>query len=200
MSCVVAPGNGVVVQYRDTAGGTAAVHPSTVTGAARPPTWRWRAVGTTYSGYTSSDGSTWTYIPGSSHTHGNLSGTVQVGMAVTSAQQRDRLDGDLRHRQRSMTTGDRGHVPTGWTCQDVGSPTLAGEPDHLDNGVWSDLRRRRRYLGTSDQFHYVSQSLAGDGSLSAHVEYADQHQPLCQGGDDGAGQQRRQRAVLRSWW
>ncbi len=39
--------------------------------------------GTTFTAFTSSDGSTWTAIPGSSVTL-NLSGTLLAGMAVTS--------------------------------------------------------------------------------------------------------------------
>ncbi len=55
----------------------------TATGAA-PAYVKVARAGTTYTAYTSSDGVNWTLIPSSSRTMSNLSGTVQMGLAVTS--------------------------------------------------------------------------------------------------------------------
>ena len=78
----VTPGNLLRVEYRDTVGGTAAVQVN-ITGSV-PVSLRIVRSGTTYTAYTSSDGVTWIMIAGSARTMSNLSGTVQMGLAVTS--------------------------------------------------------------------------------------------------------------------
>jgi hypothetical protein len=78
---VVTPQRGVFVLKRATQGGgvtTVASLAGTVSVYLQV-----QRNGNTYTAYTSSDGSTWTLIPGSSVTL-NLTGTVLAGMAVTS--------------------------------------------------------------------------------------------------------------------
>ncbi|MDQ2716979.1 MAG: Ig-like domain-containing protein [Chloroflexota bacterium] len=77
----VTPQRGIFVLKRATQGGGV----STVTSLAGmvPVYLQVQRSGNTYTAYTSSDGSTWTLIPGSSVTL-NLTGTVLAGMAVTS--------------------------------------------------------------------------------------------------------------------
>jgi hypothetical protein len=55
-----------------------------------------------------------------------------------------------------------------WSGQDIGAPTLAGS-DSESNGVWTIAGSGSDVGGTADQFHYVSQLLATDGGISAHV-------------------------------
>ncbi|MDQ2905581.1 MAG: hypothetical protein M3Y81_18810 [Chloroflexota bacterium] len=78
---IVTPQRGIFVLERATPGGGV----STVTSLAGtvPIYLQVQRSGNTYTAYTSSDGSTWTLIPGSSVTL-NLTGTVLAGMAVTS--------------------------------------------------------------------------------------------------------------------
>jgi hypothetical protein len=78
---LVTPGNGIVVQYRATAGGTA-VTAATITGTV-PAYFKINRVGTTFTAYTSSDGTTWTALPGSSVTL-NMTGTIDAGIVDTS--------------------------------------------------------------------------------------------------------------------
>ena len=78
----VTPEQDISVQYRDTAGGVAAVQ-ATTSGAA-PIYLKIARSGVTYSAYTSTDGASWTLIPGSSRTMSALSGTVAAGLAVTT--------------------------------------------------------------------------------------------------------------------
>lgn len=77
------PSNGIVVQYRATSGGSATWPASSTSGAA-PKCVQVTRTGTTYSAATSSDGSSWTPIAGSSVTIAALSGTVLAGLAVTA--------------------------------------------------------------------------------------------------------------------
>jgi beta-glucanase (GH16 family) len=77
---VATPGNGVAFEWRAVAGGQAAdVH---VTGLNAPIWVQLTRVGNAFSGYYSTDGSTWTQI-GTSQTIG-MPTTVQAGLAVTA--------------------------------------------------------------------------------------------------------------------
>jgi len=78
---VVTTQRGIFVLKRATQGGWV----STVTSLAGtvPVYLQVQRSGTTFTAYTSSDGKTWTLIPGSSVTL-NLKGTLLAGMAVTS--------------------------------------------------------------------------------------------------------------------
>ncbi len=56
----------------------------------------------------------------------------------------------------------------GWSCGDVGGPLPAGGQT-LANGTWSVQVGGADIWNNSDQFHYVWQTLAGDGSISARL-------------------------------
>jgi hypothetical protein len=77
----VTPGNGVVVQYRALQAGTT----STISTTGTVPVYlKITRTGTTFSAYTSPDGTTWTIIPGSTVAISSLTGTLLRGFAVTS--------------------------------------------------------------------------------------------------------------------
>jgi hypothetical protein len=67
--------------------------------------------------------------------------------------------------QAIVTWGSAG--PT-WSGMDIGSPPFAGS-DAFAGGIWTITGSGRDIGGTTDQFHYVSQPLASDGSISARV-------------------------------
>ena len=75
------PSNGVAVQWRAAQGGSS----SQVATAGTVPVYvKIVRSGTTYSAYTSPDGSTWTLVPNSTKTLANLTGGLLEGFAVTS--------------------------------------------------------------------------------------------------------------------
>ena len=78
----ITPGNGIVVQYRGANGGSA-VQLVQMSGAT-PIYLKVARSGTTFTAYTSQDGSTWTPIAGSTISSPNLSGAILAGLAVTS--------------------------------------------------------------------------------------------------------------------
>jgi hypothetical protein len=82
-SVLATPGNGLVVQYRAVQGGTSALLADLATTAA-PIYVRIVRAGTVFSAATSTDGTTWTTVPGSSVTVAGLSGSILAGLAVTS--------------------------------------------------------------------------------------------------------------------
>ena len=68
----------------------------------------------------------------------------------------------------SCASGGGGGCSSPWTCADVGSPALAGSAS-LSGGTWTVRGAGNDIHGSADQFQFVSQPLAGDGSISAHV-------------------------------
>lgn len=58
--------------------------------------------------------------------------------------------------------------PAGWACDDIGDPTLVGDQT-LASGVWTLHGSGTDIASTSDQFHYVSQDVAGDSSIIARL-------------------------------
>ena len=58
--------------------------------------------------------------------------------------------------------------PVPWGCADIGN-SLRGGNQSLSRGRWTISGAGADIFGTSDQFHYVWQTLAGNGSASARV-------------------------------
>ncbi len=160
------PANGIVVQYRAVQGGSAQQSAVIATGTV-PAYLKVARSGNTYSAYTSTDGTTWTIVPGSSATL-STSGSVLAGMSVTSH------DGSALSTVTfdTLTFSNTAPPPpgcvAGWTCQDVGAPLVSGTQSY-SAGAWTIQGAGGDIWGASDQFHLVSQPLATDGSVSAHI-------------------------------
>ena len=58
--------------------------------------------------------------------------------------------------------------PTGWSCADIGNPNPTGDQT-LSNDLWTIDASGADITTTADQFRYVWQTQANDGSLSARV-------------------------------
>ncbi|MEA2646956.1 MAG: hypothetical protein QOE92_2039 [Chloroflexota bacterium] len=164
------PGNGYVVQGRTTTGGTttsmaltgspAYVRVARWTDTNGPTTW--------LTAYTSTDGNTWTVVPNSTVAMA-LTGTLQAGFAVTSHAQGTL--GSATFGNATVATGATqppGVCPAGYTCTDVGGAMPPGAQD-LNAGTWTIKGGGGDIWGTSDQFHLVSQSRAGDGSVTVRL-------------------------------
>jgi hypothetical protein len=79
----ITPSHGLDVQYRPTAGSTTSQ--IIVAGTTAPLYLRVGRTGTTtFTAYTSSDGITWTAVPGATQSIPSLTGTLLAGLAVTS--------------------------------------------------------------------------------------------------------------------
>ncbi len=162
-AALVTPTNGIVVQYRTAQGASAGQQ---VGFAGTAPTYLMVArSGSTYTTYTSPDGTTWTPVAGSSVTL-NMSGSILAGLAVTS-----HFAGNLStvtFDSVNIVTTSLTACPNGWSCADIGNPALTGSQTY-SNGTWTIRGGGNDIWGASDQFHYVWQSLPGDGSVSAHI-------------------------------
>ena len=159
----VTPGSGIVVQYRKTAGANAG-QAAMLAGTA-PAYLKLLRAGNTFTAYTSPDGTTWTLVAGSSITLG-VGGTFLAGLAVTAHQ--DAALGAATFDNVILNIPPPPTCPAPWGCTDIGNPPLAGAQS-LNNGVWSVQGNGQDIWALSDQFHYVWQSVAGDGTFSAHI-------------------------------
>ena len=163
----VTPNAGLTVQYRTIQGLNAQI--ITQNKAFTVPTYlrvaRWNNIFTTY---VSPDGVAWTPLNGSSATM-NINGAMLGGVVVTS------------HIATSLGSATFDSVsavntavpaptacPTGWNCDDIGYPSPAGS-QLFNKGTWTLQGGGFDIYFKVDQFHYVWQSLAGDGAVSAHI-------------------------------
>jgi hypothetical protein len=162
----VTPGNGVVVQYRGLEG-LRTQQPVVQPGGT--PAWlRVARSGATLTAYTSADGTAWTPLPGSSVTLA-ISGGLLAGLAVTS--HNAGTAGAAAMDGVAVAAGappPPNACPAGWACADVGGGTPAGSQS-LSGSSWTVQGGGGDIWGTSDQFHFVWQELAGDGSVTARV-------------------------------
>ena len=158
----VTPGNGVAVQWRTAQGGSSSQVSTAVTSPVYLRIARYTAGSTvTYTAYTSTDGTTWTAVPGSTQTVTGLTGTLLAGLAVTSHNQG--TSSTVGFDTVSVTTTEYPPpgvgCPTSWTCSDIGGPLPAGHQT-LTGGVWSLFGGGGDIWGTTDAFHYVTQTLS----------------------------------------
>lgn len=130
-----------------------------------PNAWlKLKRTGNTITSFTSPDGNTWTELDAATI---GITGEVLLGMFVSSH----------NGSQASTATFDSVSIsrvapstalPAPWTNTDVGAPKLAGSASHADgiftvNGAGDDI------WGDADQFHFVHQTLSGDGEIIARV-------------------------------
>jgi uncharacterized repeat protein (TIGR01451 family) len=158
---IPAVGNGVHMQVNT---GSEAVG-APLTGFTDPNKWlKLTRQGDTFTSYESTDGKTWTAIGTKTV---SMTGPVDIGLFDNA---HDNPQGTL------LTTTAFDHVkvtkvpvpgplPAPWQDTDVGSPAIAGSAGYTAktgtftvNGAGADI------FGTSDQFNYVYQPLAGDGN------------------------------------
>jgi len=129
---------------------------------------RVRRAGNQFAADTSSDGQTWTSLPNSTVRIDSMPLTALAGLAVDS----------FTTSAASTATFDKVTItscPTAWSCQDIGSPAQAGSQIVRDDQSLESLVNfpvtggGADVWGTSDQFHYVDTTLAGDSSVSARI-------------------------------
>ncbi|HEX9068930.1 MAG TPA: hypothetical protein VF807_09180, partial [Ktedonobacterales bacterium] len=167
------PGHGLAVQYRPTQGATS----NQVLFTGTVPTYLQVAKWTDtrgpqpiyyFSAYTSTDGVTWTLLTGSTVTIG-MPGALLAGVAATSHNSGllavDTFDTVVVGATSTMPPTV---CPNAWACSDIGNATPPGSQT-LAGGVWTINGGGGDIWGIADSFRLISQTLAADGSASAHV-------------------------------
>ncbi|MGZ3639326.1 MAG: hypothetical protein ACXVCX_15975, partial [Ktedonobacterales bacterium] len=162
----ITPSNGLVVQYRMVSNYQAQTLLN-VTGTTAPVYLRAARVGTTFTTYTSTDGIAWTALAGSTITLSGMSGSILAGMAVTS--HNGGALSSVTADMLSVAAGAPSPCPASWTCADIGYTTPAGSQSVSSAGVWTVQGAGSDIWGSSDQFHYVWQSMPGNGTFSVRV-------------------------------
>jgi outer membrane protein assembly factor BamB/regulation of enolase protein 1 (concanavalin A-like superfamily) len=161
----VTPGHGVVVQYRsEQNAGTIQVS----TGGTVPDYLQVGRVGTTFTAYTSTDGTTWSAVPGSVASIPALSGTLLAGLAVCAHNTVDANTTTFDTVQISGAGSGTGGLPVPWDSADIGAATPIGSASY-SNDVFTVQGGGTDIWGSADQQRYVSQALTGDGTIVAQV-------------------------------
>jgi len=152
------PGNGVTFQWRNATGGNPnEVH---ITGLKAPIWVRLVKSGNSYSGYYSTNGTTWTQI---GTTQSIVMGTVRAGLAVCA------------HNNTMLTTGTFTNVsilPTAFTTQDIGaaaSPAGWAGINLPAFGTWTAAGGGNGIGVTRDEFGFTSLNFFASGILKAKI-------------------------------
>ena len=149
------PGNGFSFQSRTTSGGATTTSGSAAANAA-PNNWvRLLRIGTTISGYVSSNGTSWTQIGTSTV---GMASTVSFGLAVAS------------HGNTALSTAviDNVSVTPWWQTMDIGSTGKTGSVV-ISNGTFT-VNGAGTVGSTSDKFRFVYQVLTGTtGQIIARI-------------------------------
>jgi len=171
----VTPGHGIAVQWRPS---QAAASNQVLDSAGVPATpvyllasrYTDASRGTVYySGYYSSDGVTWTYIPNSTVTL-SLPTSLVAGIATDSYNSGQVSTATLDNVASLPGSQPPPFIcPAAWTCTDIGGPLPAGQDQLTSAGTWNETGGGGDIWGTADSFHLVSQTLNADGTVTAHV-------------------------------
>jgi outer membrane protein assembly factor BamB len=161
----VTPGNGFAVQWRTAQAGAS----SQVAIAGTVPAWLQVArAGSTFTAYTSSDGVTWTAVPGASVSL-TMPGTLLAGLAVTSHNGGQMGAATFDTATLGTTaTPPPSSCPTGWSCADVGNVGIVGA-QALTAGTWVVQGGGGDIWDVADNYRFVWQSLATDGGISTRA-------------------------------
>jgi uncharacterized protein YceK len=120
--------------------------------------------GSIFSSYTSSDGVNWTQL-GTIQTI-LMAQNVYVGLAVDSGNNSALATATFDNVSVNSTSAQP--LPSPWLDQDLGSVGVTGSAS-FSNGTFTVQGAGAGIYGTADAFHYVYQSLSGDGTIIARL-------------------------------
>src|SRR5579871_5458763 len=168
----VTPNKQVEVQYRTAFDGDT-TSANTVFEGALPLYVEIVRSGDTFQAATSTDGKTYTLVPGTTTTI-----TMPAQVLVVLALSFHATGSSVRASFQQVTAGAPTSAPVpmpsptpcpaSWNCADMGNPILVGDQS-LTGGTWDVEGSGEDISGYGDQFHYVWQTLAADGTLSARI-------------------------------
>ena len=127
---------------------------------------------TYYSLLTSTNGTTWSEVNGFPPVALNLGAHPLAGIGGSQANPRALNKSTWDNVGISnVSTKPPGVCPQGYTCQDVGNGYQSGSQE-FNNGTWTFAAGGPDIWDVYDFFHFVSQPLTGDGTVSAQVTSA----------------------------
>ncbi len=121
-----------------------------------------------YAAYSSTDGVTWTYVP-NSQVALTLPGPLVAGLASDANSSLNLTVATFDSVvQQATEQAPPLLCPSGWSCNDIGGALPPGQ-DSLVNGSWTETAGGGDIWGTADALHLVTEPLAADGTVTAHV-------------------------------
>ncbi len=157
-------------QSRTTAGGSTS---RKAAGSGAAPVWfRLVRQGTKFTGYVSSNGTSWT-TAGSATI--SMASTAYIGLADTSRDDSAIATAVFTNYQTASGPPATSGLPAPWTNRDIGSPAAAGSASEA-GGTFTVTGGGADIWDAADQFQFVSQPLQGDVEVIARVasfQYAD---------------------------
>ncbi len=142
--------------------------------------------GNTFQAAVSTDGVTYTLVPGSTVTV-VMPNQVAVGLASSSGVNATLGNVTYAHVMMSkpsnvpLASHPVSPCPNGWSCGDIGNPGLVGD-QIVNNGGITLFGAGTDVWGVSDQFHFVWHSLANNSTVSTHVTALQQTDELTKAG------------------
>jgi outer membrane protein assembly factor BamB len=169
---VLKPGNQLVVQHRVGFGGATVTDVTTT--AAPPRHLQVRRQGDLFQAATSSDGLSYTLVPGSNVTlplpdaslGGALAASGTAGTLGTAGFDNVTV---AAAGPAATPAPSAGPCPAGWSCADAGNPAVVGD-QALSGGTWTLKGGGSDITSYSDQFHFAWQGFSGDVTGSARIQ------------------------------
>jgi hypothetical protein len=183
----VTPGNGIAVQWRSAQGGQSSQVLAPAGGGA--PVWVMASRYTDaargivyYSAYTSADGVSFSYVPGSTVAL-NLPGSLVGGIASDSYNSTQVATATVdNYASLAGSQPPPSICPDSWSCTDIGGAAPAGQDQLTSAGTWNESAGGGDIWGAADSFHLVSQTLSGDGTVTAEVTAQQNTDPWAKAG------------------
>ena len=138
-----------------------------------------------YSAYSSTDGTNWTFVPGSTVAL-NLPGPLVAGLASDANSSTNLTAATFDSFIQGAPQAPPNVCPSAWTCADIGGALPPGT-DSLANGAWNETGGGGDIWGTADSFHFAYQTLTADGTVTAHVTAQQNTSAWAKAGRDDAG-------------
>lgn len=160
---LVSAASGSLFQYRSTTGGNTGSAP---VGSGSAPYWvRLVRSGNTFTGYKSTNGTSWTLV---SSTNITMVNNVYLGLAVTSHNNGVLCTAVFDSVSVPGGGGPPGSLPSPWQKADIGGVGVTGTASY-SSGTFTVDGSGLDIWGTADGFHYVYQPLSGNGQIVARV-------------------------------
>ncbi len=163
--------NKVIVQYRTAFGGDTTIANTLLNGA--PRALEVVRSGDLFQAAISTDGTTYTLVPGTDVTM-MLPAKVLAGLAVSAHTSGTSVTATYQNvsvgapASMPIPMPPATSCPANWSCDDVGNPILVGDQS-LQADQWTVQGSGQDITDYADQFHFVWQSLSGDGTISARI-------------------------------
>ena len=140
---------------------------NTQVSASTPPNaWlKLTRVGNTITGFTSADGQNWTQVGTATV---NLGTNAEIGLFVTAHDATEVNTSTFDNVSITTSVTPPTSLPAPWVAGDVGAPGLTGSSSYA-NGVYTVNGAGADIWADTDQFHFVHQTLNGDGTIIARV-------------------------------